>query len=197
MKYGYIRVSTREQKIDRQMTAILEQGINKRNIYIDRLSGKDFNRNEYQRLLKRLRAGDEVFIKSIDRLGRNYEEIIEQWNTITKMKNVDIIILDCPLLDTRNRANGLTGKFIADMVLQILSYISQVERESIHQRQMEGIKEAKRRGVQFGRTANPKPDNYEQVRRQWEQGLISLRESARRLNIDARTFSRWNKSLKD
>ena len=179
------------------MTAILEQGINKRNIYIDRLSGKDFNRNEYQRLLKRLRAGDEVFIKSIDRLGRNYEEIIEQWNTITKMKNVDIIILDCPLLDTRNRANGLTGKFIADMVLQILSYISQVERESIHQRQMEGIKEAKRRGVQFGRTANPKPDNYEQVRRQWEQGLISLRESARRLNIDARTFSRWNKSLKD
>ena len=197
MKYGYIRVSTREQKIDRQMTAILEQGINKRNIYIDRLSGKDFNRDEYQRLLKRLRTGDEVFVKSIDRLGRNYEEIIEQWNTITKIKNVDIIILDCPLLDTRNRTNGLTGKFIADMVLQILSYISQVERESIHQRQMEGIKEAQRRGVQFGRTANPKPDNYEQVRRQWEQGLISLRESARQLNIDARTFSRWNKGLKD
>lgn len=152
MKYGYVRVSTKEQNIDRQLTAILNKGIEMNKIYIDKASGKDFNRTKYKKLMKKLKEGDELYIKSIDRLGRNYDEIIKEWNTITKEKNADIVVLDFPLLDTRTKVNDLTGKFISDLVLQILSYVAQVERENTHQRQMEGIKEAKKRGVKFGRS---------------------------------------------
>ena len=136
MKYGYIRVSTKEQNIDRQLTAILKEGIVMNKIYIDKASGKDFNRRKYKKLIKKLQEGDELYIKSIDRLGRNYDEIIKEWNFITKEKNAEIIVLDFPLLDTRTKAYDLTGKFIADIVLQILSYVAQIERENTHQRQM-------------------------------------------------------------
>lgn len=136
MKYGYVRVSTKEQNVDRQLTAILKDKIEMKRIYIDKASGKDFNRKKYKKLIKKLKEGDELYIKSIDRLGRNYDEIIKEWNTITKEKKADIVVLDFPLLDTRTKVNDLTGKFIADIVLQILSYVAQIKRENIHQRQM-------------------------------------------------------------
>lgn len=138
-KYGYIRVSSKDQNVDRQVVALLEVGIKQKNLFIDRQSGKDFDRKEYKKLVKKLRAKDELYIKSIDRLGRNYEVIIEQWHFLTKEKSVNIIVLDFPLLDTRHQINGLTGKFIADLVLQVLSYVAQIERENIKQRQAEGI----------------------------------------------------------
>ncbi len=144
MKYGYVRVSTREQNIDRQLSAMLKENIEAKSIYVDKASGKDFNRRKYKKLIKKLKESDELYIKSIDRLGRNYDEIIREWNVITKEKNADIIVLDFPLLDTRTRINDLTGKFISDIVLQILSYVAQIERENTHQRQMEGMVEAKK-----------------------------------------------------
>lgn len=190
MKYGYIRVSTKEQSIARQLTPLLDEGIFKKNIFVDKVSGKDFDRTKYQALLDVLEEDDELFIKSIDRLGRNYDEIIEQWNLLTKVKNIHIIILDCPLLDTRNQIHGLTGKFMADLVLQILSYVAQIERENTKQRQQEGIREAKKRGVRFGRTSTLLPQEFEYVAAKWKRGEVSLREGAKMLNIDARTFSR-------
>ena len=138
-KYGYVRVSSKDQNVDRQVVALLEIGIKKENLFIDKQSGKDFDRKEYKKLKRKLKCKDELYIKSIDRLGRNYEEIIKQWHFLTKEKNVEIIVLDFPLLDTRHQVNGLTGKFIADLVLQILSYVAQIERENIKQRQAEGI----------------------------------------------------------
>ena len=138
-KYAYIRVSSKDQNIDRQVEAMRNIGILEKNMYIDRQSGKNFNRKKYQSLLEQLNSSDELYIKSIDRLGRDYDEIQEQWRYLTKVKNIDIIVLDLPLLDTRNQVNGITGKFIADLVLQILSYVAQVERENIKQRQAEGI----------------------------------------------------------
>ena len=176
MKYGYIRVSTKEQNIDRQLTVILKEVINMKQIYIDKASGKDFNRREYKRLINKLKEGDEIYIKSIDRLGRNYDEIIREWNVITKEKNADIIVLDFPLLDTRKQVNNITGKFLSDIVLQILSYVAQIERENIHQRQMEGIQEAKKRGVNFGRIKKEIPKEFIKIALQWENGEISLRE---------------------
>ena len=193
MKYGYVRVSTKEQHTNRQLSAITQKGVLKEHIYQDKVSGKDFNREEYQVMVRKLKADDEIFIKSIDRLGRNYDEIIEQWNLLTKVKNAHVIILDCPLLDTRNQVNGITGKFMADLVLQILSYVAQVERENIHTRQKEGIKEAKKRGVQFGREAMELPDEFFEVAKQWKKQKIGLRQGARKLNISATTFSRWIK----
>ena len=193
MKYGYVRVSTKEQHTDRQSTAIIQEGVIQKNIYLDKVSGKDFNRAEYCVMVEKLKENDEVFIKSIDRLGRNYDEIIEQWNLLTKIKNVHIIILDCPLLDTRNQENGLTGKFMADLVLQILSYVAQVERENIKQRQMEGILEAKKRGVRFGRKEIAPPNSFYKIMERWKDKEIGLREGARILNVDASTFSRWIK----
>lgn len=136
MKYGYIRVSTKEQNIDRQLSAILKEDIEMNKIYIDKASGKNFNRKQYRKLMKKIKSGDELYIKSIDRLGRNYDEIIKEWNLITKEKNAEIIVLDFPLLDTRTKVSDITGKFIADIVLQILSYVAQIERENIKQRQM-------------------------------------------------------------
>lgn len=193
MKYGYIRVSTKEQNIDRQLTAILEEGIEMGKIYIDKASGKDFNRKKYKRLIRKLKAGDELYIKSIDRLGRNYDEIIQEWNLITKEKNAEIIVLDFPLLDTRTKTCDLTGKFIADIVLQILSYVAQIERENTHQRQMEGIKEAKKRGVKFGRSKIEVPKDFDAIAKLWSKEEISLRTGAKRLGVSHTTFSKWLK----
>lgn len=190
-KYGYVRVSSKDQNIDRQMSAMLQVGLEKEKIFIDKLSGQDFNRPKYKKLIRRLVSGDELYIKSIDRLGRNYDEIIEQWRYLTKSKDVNIIVLDFPLLDTRNQANGITGKFIADLVLQILSYVAQVERENIHQRQMEGIREAKKKGVRFGRPRQELPDDFYEIVKMWQQGEISLRGGAKKLGISHTTFSRW------
>ncbi|HEY9575748.1 MAG TPA: recombinase family protein [Lachnospiraceae bacterium] len=193
MRYGYIRVSTREQNIDRQLTAILKENIAMNQIFIDKASGKDFNRRKYKSLMRKLKDGDELYIKSIDRLGRNYDEIIKEWNFITKEKNVDIIVLDFPLLDTRKKYNDVTGKFIADLVLQILSYVAQIERENTHQRQMEGIREAKKRGVVFGRPKIKIPENFHVVAEQWKDGEISLRKGAALLDTNHTTFERWLK----
>lgn len=193
MKYGYIRVSTKEQNIDRQLTAILKVGIGMKQIYIDKASGKDFNRTKYKKLMKKLKEGDELYIKSIDRLGRNYDEIIKEWNTITKEKNADIIVLDFPLLDTRTKVNDLTGKFIADIVLQILSYVAQVERENTHQRQMEGIYEAKKRGVKFGRSKIEIPKEFYNLAEKYIKNETSLRKASRELGVSHTTFSKWLK----
>ena len=160
MKYGYVRVSSREQNIDRQMTAMKEQGIAKEKIFVDRATGKNFNRKGYKRMMRKVKPGDEIFIKSIDRLGRNYDEIITQWKIITKDKAVHIVVIDFPLLDTRKHVNGLTGTFIADLMLQVMSYVAQIERENTHKRQLEGIREARKRGVRFGRRPIAKPDNF-------------------------------------
>ena len=195
MKYGYVRVSSKEQNIDRQITAMKEQGISKESIFVDKSTGKNFNRKDYKRLIRRLKQGDEIFIKSIDRLGRNYTEIMEQWKVITQKKNADIIVIDFPILDTRKRLNGVTGIFIADLVLQIMSYIAQIERENIHKRQMEGILEAKKRGVQFGRKAIIKPKNFDEVAKLWKNGKVSLREGAKLLNVSHSTFSKWLKNI--
>lgn len=195
MKYGYVRVSSREQNIDRQMTAMKEQGVAKENIFVDRATGRNFDRKGYKKMMCRVKAGDEIFIKSIDRLGRNYDEIIEQWKIITKDKAVNIIVIDFPLLDTRKKVNGLTGTFIADLVLQIMSYVAQIERENTYKRQMEGIREAQKKGVQFGRKSITKPDNFDEVAALWKNGQISLREGARFLDVSHATFSKWLKTI--
>ncbi|MGE9994373.1 recombinase family protein [Peptoniphilaceae bacterium SGI.137] len=191
MKYGYIRVSTKEQNIDRQLSAILKQEIDMEKIYIDKASGKNFNRNRYKKLIKTLKKEDELYIKSIDRLGRNYDEIIHEWNKITKEMEVDIVVLDFPLLDTKEKIENLTGKFIADIVLQILSYVAQIERENTHQRQMEGIKEAKKRGIKFGRSKKEIPEKFNEVAKLWNKKEISLRKGASLLNVSHTTFSKW------
>lgn len=188
-RYAYIRVSSKGQSIDRQIDAMDKVGIDRKNRYIDIQSGKDFERKNYKRLLKKLKAGDELFVKSIDRLGRNYDEIIEQWRKLTKEREVEIIVLDFPLLDTRNQINGITGKFIADLALQILSYVAQIERENIHQRQAEGIRSAKARGVRFGRPQKQFPQNFEKVYQLYKNNIISKREGARRLSTNHVTFS--------
>lgn len=149
--YGYVRVSSKDQCEDRQILALREFQVPEKNIFMDKLSGKDFNRPQYRRMIRRIREGDVLVIKSIDRLGRNYEEILEQWRMITKDKKVDVVVLDMPLLDTRRSGKNLMGVFVADLVLQILSYVAQAERENIRQRQKEGIAAARQRGVKFGR----------------------------------------------
>ena len=189
--YGYVRVSTKEQNEDRQLIALLGFPVPEKNIYMDKLSGKDFNRPQYQKLLRKLRPGDLLVIKSIDRLGRNYEEILLQWRSITKEKQVDVVVLDMPLLDTRKAGSDLTGTFVADLVLQILSYVAQTERENIHQRQKEGIAAARRRGVRFGRPREQVPEQFWQLKADWEQRKITSREAARQLSIAQDTFLRW------
>ncbi len=191
MKYGYIQVSTKEQNTDRQYEAMKAYQIPKGNLYCDMQSGKDFSRPAYQRMMKRLRPGDLLIVKSIDRLGRNYKEIIEQWRKITKEIGADILIIDIPLLDTRAKEHDLTGTLVADLVLQLLAYVAQTEREFIRQRQLEGIACAKERGVQFGRTAMERPEAYEELKVRWDQGEISAREAARQLSITHRTFLQW------
>lgn len=190
--YGYARVSTREQNEDRQMIALENYPMSRKQIYLDKLSGKDFNRPQYQKLLRKIRAGDTIVIKSIDRLGRDYEEIQNQWRKITKEKNVNIVVLDMPLLDTRQKnENDLTGVFIADMVLQILAYVAQIERENIKQRQKEGICAARQRGVVFGRPRKDVPENFWDIRNKWQENEISSRQAARALGIAQSTFLRW------
>ena len=190
MVYGYIRVSSKEQNVDRQMDALLELGINKRNIFTDKQSGKDFERPAYKRLMKKLKQGDLLIIKSIDRLGRNYDEILEQWRIITKQKQADIFVIDFPLLDTRKKENDLTGIFVADLVLQILSYVAQTEREFIHRRQAEGIASAKKRGVKFGREPKKLPDNFLEVKHQFQNGNLSVRKAAELCGMSSSSFYR-------
>lgn len=168
-----------------------QQGISKEKMYIDKQSGKNFDRPQYKKLMKKLCENDILYVKSIDRLGRNYDEIIEQWRYLTKKKKIDIVVLDFPLLDTRQQIHGLTGKFIADLVLQIMSYVAQIERENTKQRQREGIQLAKERGVQFGRPEAKIPDGFEQMYCLWKKQEISKREASRRLKTSHTMFSRW------
>lgn len=190
--YGYVRVSSKDQCEDRQLLALKEFGVVERNIYTDKISGKNFNRPQYHRLMKKLKQGDVVVILSIDRLGRNYDEIQNQWRVITKVKQVDIVVLDMPLLDTRKKGDqDLTGTFIADMVLQILAYVAQIERENIKQRQKEGIYAAKSRGVIFGRPRKDVPQNFKEIKNQWLQNQITSRQAAKALGIAQSTFLRW------
>lgn len=190
MIYGYARVSTREQKELRQIIALKEFGVAEKNIFLDKQSGKDFQRSNYQRLVKKLREEDTLVIKSIDRLGRNYEEILEEWRIITKERQAAIVVLDMPLLDTRKNKD-LTGMLIADIVLQLLSYVAQTEREFIHQRQAEGIAAAKQQGVRFGRKPMERPPQFEMLKEQWAKGEISARAAARELKITHKTFLTW------
>lgn len=188
-RYGYIRISSKDQNIARQIDAMKKEGIEKKYMYIDMQSGKDFERPSYKKMKKKIKEGDELYVKSIDRLGRNYNEIIDQCRILTKEKKVDIIVLDFPLLDTRKQENGITGMFIADLVLQILSYVAQIERENIRQRQAEGIQSAKDRGVKFGRPQKEFPEEFEQIYLLFKEKKISKRESARRLSINHVTFT--------
>ena len=191
MEYGYIRVSSKEQNIDRQMAPLLKEGIDKKHIFIDKQSGKDFDRPSYKRLLKKLKKEDVLIIKSIDRLGRNYTEILEQWHVITRVKQADIYVLDFPLLDTRKKDNDLTGTFISDLVLQILSYVAQTEREFIHQRQAEGIAAAQQRGVKFGRKPLDLPQNFYDAKDIYETGKISYRQAAELCGMTPSSFYRY------
>ena len=185
--YGYIRVSTKEQNEDRQWIALREVVPAEKNIYLDKQSGKDFKRPAYQRMLRRMKKDDLLYVKSIDRLGRNYEEILEQWRILTKEKGVDIVVLDMPLLDTR-RGKDLMGTFLSDIVLQILSFVAENERTNIRQRQAEGIAAAKARGVQFGRPIQPLPAGFEKVYRYWKAGKITGVTAARLCKMPLSTF---------
>ena len=193
MVYGYVRVSTKEQCEERQMIALRQFPVPENNIFMDKLSGKDFNRPQYQKMLQKLRAGDTLVLKSIDRLGRNYDEILNHWRVITKKMMVNIVVLDMPLLDTRQTGKDLTGTFVADLVLQILSYVAQTERENIRQRQREGIAAAKPRGVRFDRPKKERPVELEQITDAWRRREISSREAARQLGIAQDTFLRWSR----
>ena len=187
--YGYIRVSSTDQNEDRQIDAMHEAGVSEKNTYIDKQSGKDFERPQYKKLIKKLQPGDLLYILSIDRLGRNYEEIQNQWRIITKEKNVDICVIDMPLLDTRN-GKDLMGTFIADLVLQILSFVAQNERENIRKRQAEGIAAAKARGVHLGRPIVDTPKNFAKIVDAWEKKQIPFAEAIRKCNMSESTFYR-------
>lgn len=190
--YGYVRVSTKEQNEDRQVVAMREFGVEDSRIVLDKQSGKDFDRPRYRRLTQKLKAGDTLVIKSIDRLGRSYDEILEQWRLLTKEKQVAIVVLDMPLLDTR-QGRDLTGVLIADIVLQLLSYVAQTEREFNRQRQAEGIAAAKAKGVHFGRNFKDRGENYGSVMAAWKRGELSDRAAARELGVAHGTFQRWRK----
>ena len=185
--YGYIRVSSRDQNEDRQMIALRETGVADGMIYLDKQSGKDFDRVNYKKLLRRVQQGDLLYIKSIDRLGRNYEEILEQWRVLTKEKGVDIVVLDMPLLDTR-RGKDLMGTFLSDIVLQVLSFVAENERANIRQRQAEGIAAAQARGVRFGRPLRPLPQNFHSAYRRWKLGEITGAAAARECDMPLATF---------
>ena len=185
--YAYIRVSSREQNEDRQWIALKELVISEKNIFVDKQSGKDFERPSYKRMLRRMKRDDLLYIKSIDRLGRNYEEILEQWRILTKEKGIDIVVLDMPLLDTR-RGKDLMGTFLSDIVLQVLSFVAENERTNIRQRQAEGIAAAKAKGVKFGRPAFPYPDNFREIHRDWRKKKITLRQAAEACAMPVGTF---------
>lgn len=196
-EYGYARVSTKEQNTDRQIATLLQAGIKKSMIYEDKKSGKNFERPVYQKLIRKLKKNDVLYITEIDRLGRNYDEIIEQWRIITKEKGADIVVLDMPLLDTRTKNKDLTGTLIADIVLQILSYVAQTERESIRKRQAEGILSAKAKGVRFGRPEIEVDEMlFIETVRMWKEKKISLSEALERLEMKRATFFNKLKKLK-
>lgn len=185
--YGYIRVSSKDQNEERQVIALREAGVCTENIYLDAQSGKNFDRPQYKRLVRKLKADDLLVIQSIDRLGRNYEEILQQWRILTKERGVDIVVLDMPLLDTRC-GKDLMGTFIADLVLQILSFVAQSERENIKKRQAEGIAAAQARGVAFGRPSQPLPENFHRVYQRWKAGEITGVAAARECDMPLATF---------
>ena len=191
--YGYMRVSSKEQNEDRQKIALTEMGVPENNIYMDKQSGKDFERTQYKRLLRKLNENSVLYIKSIDRLGRNYGELNEQWRIITKEKKADIVVIDMPLLDTRREKN-LLGTFISDVVLALLSYVAENECTNIKQRQAEGIAAAKARGVKFGRPPLPIPENFYQMHKDWRAGKITIEEAAKACNMCPKTF--YSKAVK-
>ncbi len=185
--YGYIRVSTKEQNEVRQVIALREVGVSEKNIYMDKQSGKDFNRPQYKKLLRKMKKDDLLYIKSIDRLGRNYAEILEQWRMLTKDKGIDIVVLDMPLLDTR-RGKDLMGTFLSDIVLQVLSFVSENERTNIRQRQAEGIAAAKAKGIRFGRAPKPLPDGFHDAYQRWKRGEITGTTAAKECGMPLSTF---------
>ena len=187
--YGYVRVSSTDQNEERQIVALAEVGVPEKNIFMDKQSGKSFDRPQYKKLVKKLKSGDLLYVLSIDRLGRNYEEIQNQWRVITKEIGADICVLDMPLLDTR-QGNDLMGTFIADLVLQILSFVAQSERENIKKRQEQGIAAAKAKGVRFGRPEIPLPDNFGKLVKDWEKKKISFEEVLKLCNMSEATFYR-------
>ncbi len=194
-QYGYVRVSTREQKWDRQVDALQKIGIAGEQIYKDKESGKDFERPQYKKLMGKLQKGDVVFVKSIDRLGRNYADILDQWHYITRKKNAHIVVLDMPLLDTRRKERDLTGMFVADLVLQILSYVAETERQNIRQRQAEGIAASKARGVHFGNPGKPLPEDFPAVVCAWRRKEIKIEEALERLGVGRTYFFKNVKKL--
>ena len=185
--YGYIRVSTRDQNEDRQLIAMRELSIPEKNVFLDKQSGKDFERPQYKKLVKKLKPDDLLYIKSIDRLGRNYGEVLEQWRILTKEKGIDIVVMDMPLLDTR-RGKDLMGTFLSDIVLQVLSFVAENERTNIRQRQAEGIAAAKARGVRFGRPPRPLPENYHSAYQRWKAGAITGTAAAKECGMPLSTF---------
>ncbi len=193
--YGYVRVSSKEQNEDRQIISMRDMQVPEKNIYIDKQSGKDFDRPQYKRLLKKAKRDDLIYIKSIDRLGRNYVEVMEQWRIITKEKHVDLYVIDMPILDTRSEKN-LLGTFISDLVLSLLSYVAENERNNIRQRQAEGIAAAKARGVKFGRPLKSLPDNFDAVYNEWKEKEISITEAARKCDMAQTTFYEKAKKYK-
>ena len=185
--YGYIRVSCRDQNEERQLIAMKGVGVPDKNLYMDKQSGKDFKRPQYKKMIRKLRKDDLLYIKSIDRLGRNYEEILEQWRFLTKEKGIDIVVLDMPLLDTR-RGKDLMGTFLSDIVLQVLSFVAENERSNIRQRQAEGIAAARAKGVKFGRPPKPLPDNFHSVYQRWKTGIITASKAAEECDMPLTTF---------
>lgn len=185
--YGYVRVSTKDQNEDRQLIALQEMSIPEKNIFVDKQSGKDFKRPMYKRMLRKIKKDDLLYVKSIDRLGRNYAEILEQWRILTKEKGIDIVVLDMPLLDPR-RGKDLMGTFLSDIVLQVLSFVAENERTNIRQRQAEGIAAAKKRGVRFGRPLSPLPENFHEIYQQWKNGKITGLAAARACGMPMSTF---------
>ncbi len=194
-KYGYVRVSSKEQNPDRQLDALKELGISSSDIYIDKMSGKNFCRPNYKKMISRLKKGDILVILSIDRLGRNYDEILEQWRFLTKEKQIDIEVIDMPLLNTNNERDGLTGVFISDLVLQILAYVAETERAFIRQRQAEGIVAAKARGIRFGVERMEVPKSFFLYYDKWKQGEITIRKAAEKVGISSSTFYRRCKEM--
>ena len=191
--YGYMRVSSKEQNEDRQRIALLEMGVQEKDIFMDKQSGKDFERTQYKRLLRKLDENSVLYIKSIDRLGRNYSDLNEQWRIITKEKKADIVVIDMPILDTRREKN-LLGTFISDIILALLSYVAENERINIKQRQAEGIAAAKARGVKFGRPPLPIPDNFYQMHKEWRAGKITIEQAAEAGGMCSKTF--YSKAVK-
>ena len=190
MNYGYARVSTIAQNLDRQLDELTKLGIDENQIYTDKESGKDFDRKNYKKLIRKLKPGDVLFIKSIDRLGRNYNMVLDEWRYLTKEKGIDIVVIDMPLLDTRIEGKNLVGKFIADVVLQVLSFVAENERETMRQRQAEGIRMAKTRGVKFGRPSVAIPDDFEMVITLYKQGKITSKEAVEMSGLTRGTFYR-------